>query len=189
MIGWVAATASLEEVAALLWQTPGDFGFASGATPSGFAAWLADLPRDLTALERAIAIMVRMAAEDYGAHQDITSPAMLRAAQRLVELYNPNTGMIAAWEVGGDDTIIDTMMNLQLLWWAWNETGDSKWKDIALSHALRSSQLLVRVDGSVCQSVHYNPGDNRQKLQLHGGGDSEIVWKNSAASGQPLLVR
>jgi len=111
----------------------------------------------------------------------------LRAAQRLVELYNPNTGMIAAWEVGGDDTIIDTMMNLQLLWWAWNETGDSKWKDIALSHALRSSQLLVRVDGSVCQSVHYNPGDNRQKLQLHGGGDSEIVWKNSAASGQPLF--
>ena len=80
----LAATASLEEVAALLWQTPGDFSFASGATPSGFAAWLADLPRDLTALERAIAIMVRMAAEDYGAHQDITSPAMLRAAQRLL---------------------------------------------------------------------------------------------------------
>ena len=80
----LAATASLEEIAALLWQTPGDFSFASGTTPSGFAAWLADLPRDLTALERAIAIMVRMAAEDYGAHQDITSPAMLRAAQRLL---------------------------------------------------------------------------------------------------------
>ena len=121
-------------------------------------------------------------------HEEALKSSAMRGAGRLEQLFNPKTQLIASWNVNGDDTIVDTMMNLQLLWWASDRTGDAKWRDIARKHALRTAEWFVRPDGSVFQSVHYNPGNNLQDFQLRGGGkDTELKLENSALPGERVF--
>jgi unsaturated chondroitin disaccharide hydrolase len=118
--------------------------------------------------------------------EDKLKDSAMRGVERLEQLFNPKTQLIASWNVGGDDTIVDTMMNLQLLWWASDRSGDEKWREIGKKHALRTAEWFVRPDGSVFQSVHYNPGDNPQIFDLHGGvgGDRGLKLENNAAPGE-----
>ena len=53
-------------------------------------------------------------------------------------------------------TIIDVMMNIPLLWWAYRETGDPTFLKVASTHSLRTAEELVREDGSTIQVLDFD---------------------------------
>ncbi|MFJ5265178.1 glycoside hydrolase family 88 protein [Streptomyces sp. NPDC088387] len=77
----------------------------------------------------------------------------VRASDTLIRRYNPRGRFIRAWG-GLEDpnnagrVIIDTMMNLDLLAFATEQTGDPKYLDIAVEHAKTTQRVFLRPDGS-----------------------------------------
>ena len=73
----------------------------------------------------------------------------LFAADMLAARFNPN-GFIRAWNGKGREgwAIVDCMMNLPLLYWATEMTGDPRYRQIAMRHADTTIEQFVRPDGS-----------------------------------------
>jgi len=82
----------------------------------------------------------------------------LHAATILAGRFNYKGKYIRAWNL--DKTgwvIIDSMMNIPLLYWASKETGDPRFKDIADMHAETILTKLVREDGSCSHIAIFDP--------------------------------
>ena len=78
--------------------------------------------------------------------------AALLAADNLIARFQPKGQFLQAWgELGAPDNyrlIIDCLLNLPLLYWASEVTGDEKYRNIALTHTKTSMENLVRPDHS-----------------------------------------
>ena len=65
-------------------------------------------------------------------------------------------------------TIIDTMMNLPLLYWASREVGDDRFARIAMAHADTTMRTHIRPDGSVIHIVEHDR-DSGDVVKTYGG--------------------
>ena len=105
----------------------------------------------------------------------------LQAANLLAARYNLDGKFIRAWpdgmakmaeRFGGGDIrgwmIVDCMMNIPLLYWASEETGDPRFKKIAVNHAKTAQQYVIRPDGSCNHIVAFDP-DTGEYLTNPGG--------------------
>jgi unsaturated chondroitin disaccharide hydrolase len=95
----------------------------------------------------------------------------LRAAEVLSQRFNEKGNFIRAWgrmdetvspigsEMAQTDNmcIVDCMMNLPLLYWASNETGKMKYRDIAVRHANMVLKYFIRSDHSLWHAYRFNP--------------------------------
>ena len=83
------------------------------------------------------------------------------------------------------DTIIDSLMNLRLLYWATEATGNPRYRQVAALSARRVAQLLVREDGSTAQSVHFDRATGAvTRIHTHQGLAADSTW----ARGQGWAV-
>lgn len=111
----------------------------------------------------------------------------LSAADKLVARYNPQGQYIQAWGkmgIGVPDVkiIIDCMMNLPLLYWASQETGVEKYRQIAQNHAHTSAKYLVREDGSTFHTYLMDPVSGRAiEGRTHQGRYDETTWARGQA--------
>ena len=114
---------------------------------------------------------------------------LLHAATLLAGRYNPELGIIRAWDgqwMKGYDTaggaIIDTMMNLPLLYTATDITSDPRFRNIAVRHADTMLEYMLRPDGSVNHQIVFDI--NTGELIANPGGqgyESGSSWSRGQA--------
>jgi unsaturated chondroitin disaccharide hydrolase len=110
----------------------------------------------------------------------------LEAANTLVTLYNENSNFIYNDAIVNEKTvsrtIIDIMMNLPLLWWAYEETGDEKYSRIAHNHSERTIKEFINNDYSTIQAIDFDlkSGKILKKFSLQGYSDGSC-WARGQA--------
>lgn len=111
---------------------------------------------------------------------------LIQSAKSLSTRFNPKVGLIRSWDFNKDKwqypVIIDNMMNLELLFWAFRETKDSSFYKIAVSHANKTLENHFRIDGSCYHVVDYDTitGNARLKMTYQGFSD-ESSWARGQA--------
>lgn len=86
--------------------------------------------------------------------------AAIKAADQLITRYHPVGEFIQAW--GPMDApenyrlIIDCLLNLPLLYWASEETGDTKYKEIAEKHIHTAIANVIREDYSTWHTFFFD---------------------------------
>lgn len=106
------------------------------------------------------------------------------ASLALAARFNPAGSYLRAFNGEGREgsVIIDTLMNLPLLYWASDESKDPRFKNIAMWHADRIMDTHLRPDGSVYHIVEIDPNTGEVTGYDKGGGYSvEGCWSRGQA--------
>jgi len=113
----------------------------------------------------------------------------LQAADLLAERYYPEAEIIQAWGDLNDPEqrgrmIIDCLMNLPLLYWASQETGDARYASMARRHGMQSARYLVRDDDTSYHTYYMDPRTGEPRYgNTHQGYADDSCWARGQAWG------
>ena len=111
----------------------------------------------------------------------------LQAAAVLAQRFNEKCGFIRAW--GHMNTtehdnmaIIDCLMNLPLLYWATEETNNTKYRHIAECHADTVLKNFIRPDNSICHAFRFDLKTGKPLgADNFCGRNTQSYWARGAA--------
>lgn len=108
---------------------------------------------------------------------EVSKKRALKAAAFLASRFNPKGRFIRAWNQADRQdppvagwAIIDCMMNIPLLFWASEMTGDPRYRHVACAHADTVLKEFIRKDGSSHHIVCFDPESGKRICALGGQG-------------------
>lgn len=112
--------------------------------------------------------------------------AALLAADKLTMRYQEKGEFIQAWgPLGAKENyrlIVDCLLNIPLLYWAYQETKDKKYVDIANKHYQTTVTHAFREDGSTYHTFYFDPEDGSPvKGVTHQGYRDDSSWARGQA--------
>lgn len=114
--------------------------------------------------------------------------AGLLAADKLMERFQEKGGFIQAWgELGARDNyrlIIDCLLNIPLLHWAFLETGKPVYRNAAMRHYEAACNNVIRDDASAYHTFYFDPetGEPLKGVTRQGYSD-DSAWARGQAWG------
>lgn len=120
---------------------------------------------------------------------DDAKQAALQAADHLLTRYFAKAGIIQAWgDLNNPEQrgrmIIDCLMNLPLLYWAAEVTGDAHYARIAHRHAQQTAAYIVREDASTYHTFYMDVETGAPKFGKTAQGFSDTsCWSRGQAWG------
>ncbi len=127
---------------------------------------------------------------DYKLNGDEDSKkAGIAAADHLATRYIDSAGIVQAWGSLSNPEeqgrmIIDCLMNLPLLHWASEVTGDDRYSKIAKSHAEQALKYIVRDDGTTFHTYFFDVETGEAKFgRTAQGASDDSCWARGQAWG------
>lgn len=115
----------------------------------------------------------------------LSAAAIVEASESLISRSREEIGLIRSWDFGlwNYPVIIDNMMNLEMLFWASEHTGDSRYRDVAVRHADLTLQNHFREDNSSYHVISYNDDGTVESKGTFQGFSDDSSWARGQAWG------
>lgn len=120
-------------------------------------------------------------------HNSKYKEVIINTADTLATLFNPTVGTILSWPrnvsmLGGHNTIMDNMINLEMLFWASKNGGSRNLYDIAVKHAETTMRYHFRPDYTSYHVAVYDQNSGKfLKGMTHQGYADDTMWARGQA--------
>lgn len=114
--------------------------------------------------------------------------AALLAADKLASRFHEKGQFIQAWgsltNKNNYRLIIDCLLNLPLLYWASEETGDASYAEKAHAHLDSALKVLIRPDDSAYHTFYFDPETGAPlRGETHQGYSADSAWARGQSWG------
>ncbi len=116
---------------------------------------------------------------------ELYNKILIQSAESALTRFDPKVGLIKSWNSKASwdkktiwkyPVIIDNMMNLEMLCYVSKLTGNPKYKDVAVSHALNTMKNHFRPDYSTYHVVDYAADGSVLHQQTNQGYADNSTW-------------
>ena len=112
----------------------------------------------------------------------------LEAAELLAKRFSDTAGFIQAWgnlnDPASHKLIIDCMLNIPLLFWAAETTGEEKYRNMAVSHLKATVSNAIRDDFTTHHTFYFDKETGRPlRGETHQGYSDDSCWARGQSWG------